>query len=83
MGPPIIRLNWGLDSIRNGMNKTLRLSLLGSPLVQLGDELVAGLSPQKVKALLIYLAYTAQPQPRELLADLFFDDRPPKQAATA
>ncbi|MCA9930175.1 MAG: tetratricopeptide repeat protein [Anaerolineales bacterium] len=63
------------------MNKTLRLSLLGSPLVQLGDELVAGLSPQKVKALLIYLAYTAQPQPRELLADLFFDDRPPKQAA--
>lgn len=63
------------------MNKTLRLSLLGPPLIQLGDAPLDGLSPQKVKALLFYLAYTAQPQPRELLADLFFDDRPPKQAA--
>ncbi|MCP4426973.1 MAG: tetratricopeptide repeat protein [Chloroflexi bacterium] len=63
------------------MNETLRLSLLGSPLIQLENEPVTGLSPQKVKALLLYLAYTAQPQPRELLAELFFDDRPPKQAA--
>ncbi len=63
------------------MNETLRLSLLGLPLIQLDDAPLDGLSPQKVKALLFYLAYTGQPQPRELLADLFFDDRTPKQAA--
>ena len=63
------------------MNETLHLSLLGPPLIHLGNEPVTGLSPQKVKALLFYLAYTARPHPRELLADLFFDDRPPKQAA--
>ncbi len=63
------------------MNATLHLFFLGGPRIQLGDESVSGLSPRKVKALLIYLAYTNQPQSREHLADLFFDDRPPEQAA--
>ncbi|MEJ2746337.1 MAG: tetratricopeptide repeat protein [Anaerolineae bacterium] len=63
------------------MNATLSLSLLGPPQIQLDDKPVSGLSPRKVKALLIYLDYTAQPQPRIHLSNLFFDDRPPEQAA--
>lgn len=63
------------------MNATLRLSSLGALQIYLGDRPVSGLSPRKVKALLIYLAYTAQPQSREHLAELFFDDRSAEQAS--
>ncbi len=60
---------------------SLHLSLFGAPQVKLVGEPVSGLTPRKVKALLFYLAYTAQPQSREHLADFFFDDRSPDQAA--
>lgn len=60
---------------------SLHLSLLGSPQIKLAGEQVSGLTPRKVKALLFYLAYTAQPQSREHLADFFFDERSPDQAA--
>jgi predicted ATPase len=65
------------------MSAILRLSFLGIPQVQLGDESVSGLTPRKVKALLIYLAHTAQPHSREHLAELLFGfgDRTPEQAA--
>ncbi len=40
----------------------------------------AGVDSRKVEALFIYLALSQRPQPREILADLLWDDRTQQQA---
>ena len=59
----------------------LEITTFGELSVRLQGELVTTFASRKAQALLIYLVYTRQPQPREVLADFFWDERGPKQAA--
>jgi DNA-binding SARP family transcriptional activator len=42
-------------------------------------EPLAGVNSRKVEALFIYLTLAERPQPREILADLLWDDRTQQQ----
>jgi len=57
----------------------LEISTFGGLQIFLDGQL-ANFPTRKTQALLIYLLVTAQTQPREHLADLFWDDRTQKQA---
>jgi WD40 repeat protein/DNA-binding SARP family transcriptional activator len=54
-------------------------TLGGVRILQTGDEIV-GLTTRKAEALLIYLASTRRPHPREVLADLLWDERTQSQS---
>src|SRR5512133_2040951 len=54
------------------MNVELKIYTLGGVRIVRDGEPVAGLTTRKTEALLIYLASTRRPQPREVLADLFW-----------
>ncbi|MCA9965131.1 MAG: tetratricopeptide repeat protein [Anaerolineales bacterium] len=58
----------------------LKLFLLGGAGLKLDGEPLVGLASRKAEALLIYLACQPQPQPRDLLATLLWDDRPQQRA---
>ncbi|MCB9433928.1 MAG: hypothetical protein H6668_18315 [Ardenticatenaceae bacterium] len=58
----------------------LKLFLLGGARLKLDGEPLVGLASRKAEALLIYLACQPQPQPRDLLATLLWDDRPQQRA---
>jgi len=58
----------------------LRIKVLGEVQITLDERPVTGLPSRKAEALLIYLASHQRPFSREILADLLWDDRPPKQA---
>jgi DNA-binding SARP family transcriptional activator len=45
-----------------------------------GDETVAGFETRKVEALFVFLACNRRPYPREILADLFWEERSQQQA---
>lgn len=62
------------------MTELLEISTLGGLSIQRGGTPVEGLASRKAEALLVYLACTGQPQPREVLADLLWDDRPQERA---
>jgi DNA-binding SARP family transcriptional activator len=63
------------------MEASLQIYTLGGMrILRRGGELVTGLSTRKAEALLIYLASTRRPQPREVLADLLWDERTQSQA---
>jgi DNA-binding SARP family transcriptional activator len=51
----------------------------GLQILQAGEPL-AGVDSRKVEALFIYLALSERPQPREILADLLWNDRTQQQA---
>ena len=57
----------------------LEINTLGGLRIALGGKAVAGIGSRKVAALLLYLAYSRS-QPREALADLFWDERTSPQA---
>ncbi len=59
----------------------LILHALGGLRLTLNDQPVTDLVSRKAEALLIYLACHAQPQPRDVLADLLWDDATQTQAA--
>ncbi len=59
----------------------LALQALGGLRLTLAGQPVADLVSRKAEALLIYLACSAHPQPREVLADLLWDDASQTQAA--
>ena len=59
----------------------LALQALGGLRLTLDGQPVADLVTRKAEALLIYLACQAHPQPREVLADLLWDDASQTQAA--
>jgi WD40 repeat protein/DNA-binding SARP family transcriptional activator len=63
-----------------GMDTGLEIYTLGGVRILRGGEPVSGLSTRKAEALLIYLASTRRPQPREVLADLLWDERSQSQA---
>jgi len=58
----------------------LEISTLGGLRIALGGQVVADIGSRKAEALLIYLACSRRPQPREVLADLFWDERTSPQA---
>ena len=62
------------------MTATLAFTLLGEITIKFDEKPASGLPSRKAEALLIYLASTKRPYSRELLADFFWDDRPPEQA---
>lgn len=64
------------------MTRTLRISLLGDVVIQLGDHMVAGLPSRAADALLIYLVCNRRPVAREKLAELLWAERSPAQALT-
>src|ERR687885_280619 len=62
------------------MDAGLRLELLGGLRVSQGGAPVAGFVSHKARALLVYLAVTGRPQPREALAGLLWGDWPEAEA---
>jgi predicted ATPase/DNA-binding SARP family transcriptional activator len=64
------------------MTRTLRISLLGDVVIQLGDDFVTGLPSRAAEALLIYLVCSPRPVAREKLAELLWAERTTVQALT-
>jgi len=62
------------------MDTTVEIFTLGGVRILRGGELVTGFTTRKAEALLIYIASTRRPQPREVLADLLWDERTQSQA---
>lgn len=62
------------------MAERLEITLLGGVAITRGGKPVTGLGTRKAEALLAYLVMQQRPFPRELLADLLWDDRPQDQA---
>jgi predicted ATPase/DNA-binding SARP family transcriptional activator len=62
------------------MSARLMIFTLGGVRIQRADESITGLTTKKAEALLIYLAATRRPQPREVLAELLWDERTQSQA---
>jgi DNA-binding SARP family transcriptional activator len=62
------------------MESRLEIFTLGGVRILQSGQPVADLSNRKAIALLIYLASTRRPQPREVLADLLWDERTQSQA---
>lgn len=56
------------------MSAELRLYTLGGLQIQVDDQPVSGFVSRKVDALLVYLAANPHPHPRELLAEMLWDD---------
>jgi DNA-binding SARP family transcriptional activator len=59
---------------------SLKISTLGGLSIRLAGEPVTGLASRKVEALLVYLACTGRTHPREVLAELFWEERAQTQA---
>ena len=64
------------------MAERLELFVLGGARLAVDGQSWDDLRTRKVLALLVYLAVTRQAQPREVLAHLFWGDRPQEQALT-
>lgn len=62
------------------MQDGVEIITLGGVRILRGGEPIAGLNNRKAEALLIYLASTNRSQPREVLADLLWDERTQTQA---
>jgi DNA-binding SARP family transcriptional activator len=58
----------------------LEITTLGGLSIRLDGQPIAKLHSRKAEALLVYLAVTARPQPREVLADLLWEDFSQKRA---
>ncbi len=62
------------------MSTSLEISLLGRVEIRRNGLPVIGFVSAKVQALLIYLAVTGRPHDREILAELFWGDKPEAKA---
>jgi predicted ATPase/DNA-binding SARP family transcriptional activator len=62
------------------MTEPLQIHTLGRLTIQQGTTPIEGFISRKVDALLVYLAYTEQPQPREILASLLWPEHNQSQA---
>lgn len=62
------------------MTDLLEIEALGGLRIRRGGAVVADLGSRKAEALLVYLARSRRPQPREVLADLLWDERSTVQA---
>ena len=57
------------------MNQQLKLYTLGGLQVKLGDQVVSELGTTKAEVLLVYLCNLKRPIAREILAEMFWEDR--------
>jgi predicted ATPase/DNA-binding SARP family transcriptional activator len=64
------------------MAELLEITTLGGLRIRQGDMPVTGFRSRKAEALLVYLACNRHTQPREVLADLFWDERSTAQTLT-
>jgi DNA-binding SARP family transcriptional activator len=62
------------------MDGRLEIYTLGGVRILRGGEAIAGLNQRKAEVLLVYLARTRRAQPREVLADLLWDELTQSQA---
>lgn len=62
------------------MSDRLEIRTLGGLTIRRGGEPVTGLASRKVDALLVYLACAGRPRPRELLAELLWEERSQERA---
>jgi predicted ATPase/DNA-binding SARP family transcriptional activator len=62
------------------MAELLEIEALGGLRIRRGGTLVTDLGSRKAAALLVYLVCSRRPQPREVLADLLWDERSTAQA---
>jgi predicted ATPase/DNA-binding SARP family transcriptional activator len=62
------------------MDDLLEITTLGSLRIRRGGEPLSDFGSRKAEALLVYLACSRRPQPREVLADLLWDERSQTQA---
>ena len=62
------------------MNEKLSIYTFGGLRILDAGEPLAGVESRKIEALFIYLALADRPQPREVLAELLWDDRTQQQA---
>src|SRR5258708_17183782 len=62
------------------MSELLDIIALGGLTIRDNGKQVTGFVSRKAEALLVYLACTGREHPREVLADLLWDDRSQKQA---
>ena len=62
------------------MTKSLSFHLFGQAHITLDTQPITAIKSDKELALLIYLVCTEKPHPRETLAELFWPNRPLKQA---
>jgi DNA-binding SARP family transcriptional activator len=62
------------------MINRLDIRTFGGLSIRLGGEPVSGLASRKAEALLVYLACNPRAHPREVLAELLWDDRSQRQA---
>ena len=63
------------------MGTTLQIHTLGSLTISIDDTPVTGFDSRKVQALLVYIACTQRTYPREVLAELFWEERAQGQAS--
>jgi len=68
------------EPAREGNVEKLEIFTLGGVRILRGNKPIAHLSTRKAEALLVYLASTRRPQPREVLADLLWDERTQSQS---
>ncbi|MFN2195214.1 MAG: ABC transporter substrate-binding protein, partial [Anaerolineales bacterium] len=64
----------------NGVGQVLELHTLGGLQVKLGDKIVPELGTTKAQVLLVYLCMQQRPLAREILAEIFWEDRAPDRA---
>src|SRR5215831_14032727 len=64
------------------MNDSLEISTLGRLEIRRNEMIIPDFPTRKVEALLVYLACTGRPHPREQLAEFLWDDRPQAQSLT-
>jgi len=62
------------------MGETLEVRTLGGLTILHNGTAITGFDSRKVPALLVYLACAERPQSREVLAELFWEDRPQSQS---
>jgi DNA-binding SARP family transcriptional activator len=72
----LIQFDWE----KRAMSANLSVYTFGGLRILEAGEPVEGVESRKIEALLIYLAMAERPQPREVLADLLWEDRTQKQA---
>lgn len=58
----------------------LRIKTLGNLAIELGEDSVPNFASRKAEALVVYLACNPRSHPREVLADLLWDDRSQRQS---
>jgi predicted ATPase/DNA-binding SARP family transcriptional activator len=62
------------------MSRKLQIRALGGLSIQCNEKPVEGFDQRKVQALLVYLACTGRAHPREILAEMFWEERTQSQA---